>query len=318
MQNHPFSMIAEDGQSIEVCHWQAEGTAQASRGIVEIVHGMAETAKRYEETAAALVAAGFEVFALDLRGHGESAKAKNSLGYAGADGHNWMVKDIALLGQEISRRHPGVPLFLMGHSMGSFLVQKVMYTAPGIYDGFMLTGTCGQRSMIAFGEGLARLHCALTGDQKPSMLLNAIVFGPYNRQFTPVRTPFDWLTRDTAEVDKFVQDPCCGELCSAGFFRDFFHLLSEIHQPGNMERIPRDKPIFIFCGEQDPVGLNGKGARRLIDKYKELGVSELEWKFYPEARHELLHEINREEVIQDMIHWLEEHTAPKAADSLPV
>lgn len=308
MRNDPFSMLAEDGQIIEVNHWTASEGNSSPRGAVEIVHGMAETAVRYAETAQALVAAGFEVYALDLRGHGESARKNKCLGFAGPDGHNGMVKDIALLGREIAQRRPDTPLFLLGHSMGSFLTQKVMYTSPEPYAGFMLTGTCGPRSMLAFGERLARLLCTVQGEQKPSMMLNAMVFGPYNRQFSPVRTPFDWLSRDTAEVDKFIEDPCCGQMCSAGFFRDFFHLLNEIHSTGNIKRILPDKPVYIFCGEQDPVGQNNKGVWRLIDKYTELGLQDLEWKFYPGARHELLHETNRAEVVQDIIHWLNKHT----------
>ncbi|WP_223067882.1 alpha/beta fold hydrolase [Paenibacillus caui] len=308
MMEFPFSMISEDGQSVHVYHWAPADRSIPPRGVIEIVHGMAETAKRYEEAAAKFVEKGFLVYAADLRGHGLTASQQGALGYAGKDGHNAMVKDTLKLGQEIRKKHEGLPLFLFGHSMGSFLVQKIMYTAPEIYAGFLLTGTCGARPFISIGERIAALQCRLQGDRKPSQLLNGLVFGPYNRQFAPVRTPFDWLTRDEEEVDKYIDDPCCGELCSAGFFCDFFRLLSEIHRPSSMAKIPKEKPVFIFCGEQDPVGLNGKGVRRLIDGYGRLGLKDFEWKLYPGARHELLHEINRDEVIRDVIGWLERHT----------
>ncbi|WP_238996533.1 alpha/beta hydrolase [Paenibacillus pinistramenti] len=337
----PFSLMNEDLHPVYVYHWTPEdshaeacknggaendadaGSRETSepareaalKGIVQIVHGMAETAKRYTETAAELVKQGYLVYAADLRGHGRTAEMFHGLGYAGKDGHNGMVQDIILLGSEIARRHPGLPLFLLGHSMGSFLVQKVMYTAPEPYAGFLLTGTCGRQPMIAIGEKLAMLQCSLQGDRQPSMLLNALVFGPYNRQFRPVRTPFDWLTRDKDEVDLFIKDPSCGELCSAGFFHDFFRLLLEIHKPVHMSRIPKHKPVFVFSGGQDPVGQNGKGVKRLIAEYERLGLQHLEWKLYPGARHELFHELNKAEVIRDVLAWLDRQVLQQPAAS---
>ncbi|WP_083180104.1 alpha/beta hydrolase [Paenibacillus yonginensis] len=275
------------------------------KGIVQIVHGMAETGRRYEETAAELVRHGYLVYAADLRGHGRTADQYEGLGYAGKDGHNGMVKDILLLREEIGKRHPGLPVFLLGHSMGSFLVQKVMYTGPERYNAFLLTGSCGRQPFLSFGEKLAAMQCRLQGERKPSLLLNALVFGPYNRQFKPVRTPFDWLSRDTAEVDRFVADPYCGELCSAGFFCDFFRLLREIHRPEHMARIPVDKPVFLFSGAEDPVGHNGKGVERLAADYNRLGLRHVDLKLYPGARHELFHEFNKEEVIRDVLQWLD-------------
>lgn len=309
MENRPFYLTASDGVSITVNHWTADGEPIKPAGVIQIVHGMAETALRYEETAAELVKTGYEVYAADLRGHGKAALEDNSLGYAGRDGHNQMVRDMIQLGGEIRRQHAEpIPLFLFGHSMGSFLTQKMMYTAPELYNGFLLSGTCGPRSMLAIGERLARLQCSLQGERKPSLLLNGMVFGPYNRRFLPIRTPFDWLSRDTSEVDKYIEDPCCGQLCTAGFFRDFFGLLRQIHRPANMKRLPLDKPVLLLAGTMDPVGLYGKGAQRLIDCYKTLGIRDFTWKFYEGARHELLHETNHAEVLSDLTGWLQSHS----------
>ncbi|AWB43909.1 alpha/beta hydrolase [Paenibacillus sp. CAA11] len=299
----PFTLMNSEGQKVFVNYW-VQDPEHAPRGIVQISHGMAETSARYERFARELTAQGFAVYANDHRGHGKTAGYPEYLGYAGPDGHNGMVDDLLLLGSEIRLRHAGIPLFLLGHSMGSFLVQKTMYLSPEPYTGFLLTGSCGGQGGLAAGQLLASAQVRLQGAQHPSLLLNALVFGRYNRQFAPVRTPFDWLTRDQTEVDKFIEDPFCGALCSAGFFYDFFGLLREIHRPEHMAKIPKDKPVFIFSGEEDPVGLNGKGVHRLIEAYKELGLEQVDWKLYPHARHELLNELNRDEVTEDVLYWL--------------
>ena len=139
------------------------------------------------------------------------------------------------------------------------------------------------------------------------MLLNAIVFGGFNRAFRPASTPFDWLSRDQQEVQRFIDDPMCGAVCTAGFFRDFFKLLLEIHLPHHMDRIPKHKPVFLFSGELDPVGLRGKGVLNLYSQYKKLDLKDVEYRLYPGGRHEMLHETNRREVSQDVIDWLERH-----------
>lgn len=306
MRELPFTLINGEGHPIYVYHW-APDENDVPRGIVQISHGMAETAERYKRFAQELCSQGYHVYGNDHRGHGRTASSVEQLGYTGPDGLNGMVRDLRLLRDEIRRRHDSVPLFLLGHSMGSFLVQKIMYTSPGPYAGFLLTGTCGKQPMLTFGQLIASVQCRLQSDKHPSMLLSSLVFGRYNRNFLPTRTGVDWLTRDEAEVDKYLNDPCCGALCCAGFYDDFFRLLREIHRKENMSQIPKDKPVFVFCGEADPVGLNGKGVRRLITVYQELGILDLQWKLYPGARHELLNETNRDEVTEDVLHWLNEH-----------
>lgn len=278
------------------------------RGIVQIAHGMAETAKRYARLAETLVRSGYAVYANDHRGHGLTAGSSQELGWPGEDGFNGMVRDMAELGRIIRSKHPGLPLYLLGHSMGSFLAQKMMYFNPMLYTGFILTGTNGPRPLLSFGARLAHLQSTLQGAEHPSLLMNALTFGGFNKKFLPIRTPFDWLSRDEQEVDRYIEDPHCGFLCSAGFFVGFFSLLREIHKRANMRKIPIDKPVYIFGGGEDPVGMNGKGVRRLVSIYEELGLLDVEFKLYPGGRHEMLNETNREEVMKDLANWLNRHT----------
>ncbi|WP_068615550.1 alpha/beta hydrolase [Paenibacillus tuaregi] len=321
MESHHFDMLSSDGKYIYIYNWfpspsEWEGPP---RGVVQIAHGMAETARRYERLARALTTQGYVVYANDHRGHGRTAGTHEELGRPGTDGFNAMVNDMILLGAIIKDKHPETPLLLLGHSMGSFLTQKVMYTWPDPYAAFMLSGTCGKRGMLQFGEQVARMQIALQGERHPSLLLNALVFGGYNRTFRPVRTAFDWLSRDDGEVDKYIADPECGVISSAGFFRDFFRLLQEIHTPSRMERIPKDKPVYLFSGEEDPVGMKGDGVRLLHRRYQELGLQDVECRLYPGARHEILNEINRDEVTAHLIDWMNQRIPlPESARPDPV
>lgn len=300
-----FTLEDDDHMTLHIYHWHPEQQHQP-RGIVHIAHGMAETALRYERFAEALTQAGYLVYANDHRGHGQTAYSTGHLGYPGVDGFNWMVHDLAHIHKYIRRTHPTLPLYLLGHSMGSFLTQKYMYTYPQLVDGIILSGTNGPRTMLSMGRTLAKLQQRLRGERYPSLLLNSLSFGSFNRSFRPNRTGFDWLSRDTEEVDKFIADPMCGFIASAAFFDQFFDLLQQIHRPGHMRRIPKELPVYIFAGERDPVGHFGKGVLRLVKLYEQLGLTQVSYKLYPEGRHEMLNEINRDEVSADLIAWLNE------------
>jgi alpha-beta hydrolase superfamily lysophospholipase len=303
MQSQSFTLQDGDNYTLHVYHWHPEPEIPV-RGIVQIAHGMAETAVRYERFAQALTEAGYIVYAHDHRGHGRTAQSFEQLGYPGEDGFNWMVRNMAQISVHIRETHPNTPLYLMGHSMGSFLTQKYMYEHPELVNGIILSGSNGPRSLLGSGRTLAKVQMKLQGERHPSALLNAMSFGSFNRAFKPNRTGFDWLTRDEAEVDKFIDDPLCGFICSTAFFYQFFGLLQEIHSPANLDRIPKDLPIYVFSGSQDPVGAHGKGVRKLLSLYEKLGLSHVLAKLYPDGRHEMLNETNRDEVTTDVIAWL--------------
>jgi alpha-beta hydrolase superfamily lysophospholipase len=307
-----------DGTRIFIRQWTPERAVAA----VQIVHGMAEHSRRYRRAAERLVQEGFVVWAADMRGHGQTAAAgKNDPARGGLSGHcadrggfSLVVQDVAEISRALHRAYPQVPLFLMGHSWGSFIVQAYMetYCAGNSEDpaGVILSGTRGPGGMkIRLGAAVMALLATLMGRRRASRAARALSDGPFNRPFRPNRTPFDWLSRDEAEVNKYVSDPFCGMLCSVGFYRDMTEALNRIHRSEALERIPRNLPIYIFGGSADPVGDMGLGPTALVNAYRSLGVEDLEFVLYPDARHETLNETNREEVLENLVSWLTRHIA---------
>ncbi|GLI08173.1 alpha/beta hydrolase [Paenibacillus tyrfis] len=308
MRDRQFTFPDADGEAIFVYEWLPEEDVPV-RGVVQIAHGMAETAARYERFAGVLTGAGYAVYANDHRGHGRTAGSPERFGVIGENGFQRMAEAMGQLTDLIRVQFSDVPFYVFGHSMGSFLTQKYMYLFPGKVDGIVLSGTNGPQKLLGIGSALARRLAARKGDQHRSELLMRLTLGSYNRQFRPNRTPFDWLSRDEREVDLFAADPDCGFAMTAGFWIDFFRGLQEIHDERNMRQIPVDMPVYLFSGELDPVGRRGKGVVELAGLYRELGLRHVTYKLYPQGRHEMLNEINRDAVMQDVLHWLDEQTA---------
>jgi alpha-beta hydrolase superfamily lysophospholipase len=205
----------------------------------------------------------------------------------------------------IKAENPMLPLYLLGHSMGSFLSQRYVQLYGNDIHGLILSGTNGRQGLILdLGLVIATLEIKLKGRKKRSKILNNLSFGSYNNMFKPVRTGFDWLSRDEKEVDKYIEDEYCGGVFTAGFFYDFFKGLKDIEKKTNMALVPKDLPIYIFSGEKDPVGKCTKGVLKLIGEYKSLGIKDINCRFYKDGRHEMLNEINRDEVISDLLQWL--------------
>jgi alpha-beta hydrolase superfamily lysophospholipase len=307
MKNETFTFNDDQGIEIFVYKWLPEDDVKV-KGVVQISHGMAEAAARYERTANALTASGYIVYANDHRGHGKTAGKVENVGYCGEDGFNWMVKDMYSLNGIIRRENPGLLVFLLGHSMGSFLSQSYISIYGDTIDGVILSGTSGRQGpILGIGTMLAKLEMKRVGPKTSSNMLNKMSFGSYNKQFKPCRTDFDWLNRDEVAVDLYINDPYCGGVFSTGFFYDLTKGLRDIHKKETMERIPKDLPVYLFSGEKDPVGNCCKTVRSLIDDYKTLGIVDVSYKFYKDGRHEMLNELNRDEVIADVINWLDRH-----------
>lgn len=312
MRENSFTITDPVGVALHVYEWLPE-PEMPIRGIVQISHGMCETAARYARLAGALTGNGYAVYAHDHRGHGLTAGEVDLLGDTGENGFYWMRRNVLQLCAIALSRHVGQPIFLLAHSMGSFLAQKMMCEEGNeVYAGYILSGTNGPRSMLRLGESLASMQFRLQGDRHRSVLLNGIVFGGYNRAFLPVRTAFDWLSSDASEVDKYIADPLCGAICTTRFFRDFFQLLRDIHSRKSLSTLCKDKPVYLFSGAKDPVGMNGQGVLRLVKIYEEHGISDVEHKLYPEGRHEMLNEVNREQVTIDILDWLARHLPSEA------
>jgi alpha-beta hydrolase superfamily lysophospholipase len=296
----------EDSEGVRIYTYEWQPEFEKPKAVVQISHGMAETAKRYERLAQTLTNHGYIVVANDHRGHGKTAGSLDNIGILGPDSFNWMVKDMAELSDRIRHAHSGLPIFLLGHSMGSFLTQQYMYRFPSKVSGFILSGSNGKpSSALGIAIMIAAFEAKLRGENYRSKLLNSLTFGGYNKAFRPTRSNFDWLSRDTAEVDAYMNNPYCGAVFTVSFFRDFFKGLQETNLEENMRKIPKDLPIYVFSGEKDPVGGMGKGVRQLLRMYHELGLKQVSSTLYPECRHEMLNELNREEVMNDLLAWLE-------------
>ncbi|MGH4052395.1 MAG: lysophospholipase [Clostridium sp.] len=278
------------------------------KGVVQIAHGMAETAARYENFASTLTKDGFIVYANDHRGHGKTVGQVERLGDLGEDSFNSMVEDMHSLNKIIKEENPNLPVFLFGHSMGSFLSQRYVCLYSGELNGAIITGTCGARGIILdIGLLIVKTEIKKVGRNGRSDKLGKLIFGGYDRAFKPCRTAYDWLSSDNKEVDKYINDPFCGSSFTAGFFCDFLSGLKSAENDTEIKNISIDLPIYIFAGDKDPVGKNGKGVLKLVKTYRKHGIKDLVYKFYKGGRHEMLNEINKEEVIEDVIKWLNAH-----------
>lgn len=269
------------------------------------VHGMAEHSKRYEELALFLNQKNIAVFTYDHRGHGRSILDGESHGYLGRDGFNKLVSDLDILVDHVKGLHPRKKVFLLGHSMGSFIVQRYIQNYKKI-SGVILSGSSykivGMRLMKWIGGSLVLLGQG----KKQGKLMNQLSFGSFNKSFKPNRTDFDWLNRDSNEVDLYVNDVCCGFISTNQFYYDFIKGLIELQSEKNIRRVKKNLPMYLIAGEKDPVGHMGKKVKELNTVYKKYS-NDVELKLYPEARHEILVEKNKEEVYQDIYKWLEKH-----------
>ncbi|MDQ6942401.1 MAG: lysophospholipase [Candidatus Eremiobacteraeota bacterium] len=276
----------------------------APKAIVVIAHGMAEHAARYARFAGELATGGYAVYAPDHRGHGRTAGGDDCLGWAGGDGWNGMLRDLDRLAALVAQRHPGVPLFLLGHSMGSVLAQRFAQLHGDRLAGLILSGSFGGAPNINAGIAVARVLRLLRGDRAPSPLQRTM-FAGFNKTFTPQRTGFEWLSRDDAEVRKYADDPWCGFTFSNRFLVDMLRGYAESWKAANERRIPVALPVLFFSGALDPVGANTRAVTALAERYRALGLRDVQVTFYPGARHETLNETNRDEVVRDVMAWLD-------------
>jgi alpha-beta hydrolase superfamily lysophospholipase len=310
MRSADFVFRTVDGVSLHVSGW----TVQSPKAIIQVLHGMAEHSSRYARLAQSLAAAGCSTYAHDHRGHGKSIPAGMPPGHmADTDGWNRIVEDAHGVNREIARRHPGVPIIVLGHSMGSFALQQLLFEHPNDMVAAALSASNGKPPPIAvLGKVVARLERARLGRRSPSPILQRLTFGEYNKAFSPARTEFDWLSRDPDEVDKYVADPLCGFPVSTQVWIDLLSGLDRIAKPSNVAKVPKSMPLYLFAGDRDPVGDFGKGMKRLYEAYKRAAIFDVRLKLYPGARHETLNETNRAEVTKDFIGWCDEIIAARS------
>lgn len=300
-----YTFTSSDSKTkIRVRRWDPDG---APRGIVQIAHGVAEHVERYDGFMSYLAENGFIAAANDHLGHGKSVTDKSNRGYfAKEDGWNLVVRDMHKLHDELFSEHPELPFFLFGHSMGSFLARTYIINYPAELSGAVICGTGHQdAALVNAGGAMASLVCKLKGDKHKSKFLNSVAFGSYNNGFKPNRTEYDWLSRDPDIVDKYIADPLCGYITCAGQLRDMMGGIKYITDMNNMVKMRKTLPVFFIAGEKDPVGENGKGVRKACEAFRTVGMEDVSIKLYPECRHEILNELNKDEVMKDVLVWIE-------------
>ena len=298
-----------DGSRAWLYSWLPTGQPKA---VVQVVHGMAEHGARYARLAAALNAQGFAVFAQDLPGHGRSAESVSQLGHIAAQG-SWarLLSAVHGVRAQLEQTHAGTPLFLLGHSMGSFIAQHHLVEHGAGLAGAVLSGTTGSLGpMRAMGLKLNQAQIKLFGPEHRSALTEAMTFKAFNKAFKPNRTRADWLSHDMAEVDAYVSDPYCGFRCSASLWAGLLKAGAELLDAKRLARIPKDLPVKLIAGSEDPVCDGGRGSHLLAAHYREAGLSDVTTVGYEGARHELLNETCRAAVTADLLDWLHERLQP--------
>ena len=298
------SFLSSDGHTQLYCReYLPDGNAV---GIVQIVHGLGEHIGRYDAFATFLADNGYIVAAHDQLGHGKSAERQDAFGLLSeSEGWNKALKDIRTLHDKITAKYPGKPVFMLGHSMGSFLVRTYLIRFRDGLDGAVLSGTGQQRSFLVSGEKLiTSLEVRRRGAKYKSSRMNKLAFGNYNDKFDSVRTSFDWISRDESVVDGFVTDPLCSFVPTAGLMRDMMAGIDFISRPKNVSRMKKSLPVLFISGDCDPVGENGRGVIRSYKSFLKAGMTDVTMKLYHGARHEVLNETNKAEVYQDVLCWL--------------
>lgn len=287
---------------LHCCCWMPE---ENPRAIVQIIHGIAEYVGRYDGFARWLNSHGIGVVGEDHMGHGGSIQ----YGTQGYFSGGWFAaaEDSYAIVKQTRLQYPDVPYFLLGHSMGSFMARTLLarYPDSGL-RGCILSGTAWQPApMVQTAAAICKAVCKLKGEKTPSPGLQKLAFGAYNAKIEHPRTAFDWVNRSDREVDAYVADPWCGFTASAGLLRDMMTGISYIQKKDSLDAMNKTLPVYFVAGGDDPVGNYGRGVRQAAAAFQKAGMEQVDLKLYPLCRHEILLEINRQEIYQDILNWLE-------------
>ena len=305
MRKEEFYFDSRDGQSkIHAVRYTPE-TAEIV-GVVQIVHGMAEYVERYEEFAKFLTKRGFVVTGDDHLGHGKTVPQGGVYGYfCEQDPATVVVRDVHRLKKMTQKLYPDVPYIIVGHSMGSFILRNYLCRYGTGISGAVIMGTGMQPpAIIKISKSVTAIQKLLCGSKHVGKFIDKMAFGSYNKRFAPNRTAVDWLCGNEVEVDRYVADPLCGFVFTINGFRTLFELIDRIQKKENLEKVPKNLPVFMVSGADDPVGDYGKGVQRAYDSLKEAGLEHMQLKLYEKGRHELLNEVNRDVVMQDIYNWI--------------
>lgn len=302
-----FSFLSADGKNkIHAVLWKPEEWYSLPRGIIQISHGMVEYIERYEELAEYLNTKGFLVVGNDHLGHGQSVSTRDDWGYfAPENGSQYVVEDLHRLTLIIKKQYPNVPYFLLGHSMGSFMARRYLMKYGRELTGALLLGTGNQPiSALKVGLGLVEITKRIYGERYRSKKIQYLMFGQYNKKILNPKTNNDWVTSDQEILDKYNSTPACNFIFTLNGFEVLLTTLLYIENKKNIEKIPKNLPIFLLAGKEDPVGNYGKAVEEVYRIYKKAGIQNIKIRLFDHCRHELHNEINRKEVYQCISNWL--------------
>ena len=290
---------------IHALRCEPEGEARA---VVQIAHGVADHISRYDDLMLYLAENGIVCVGDDHLGHGESIRSPEQQGFFNEeDGWNCVIKDVDALRDLTRRDYPDLPYIFFGHSMGSFVVRTYLIQHPDKYDAAILSGTGHQNKLMIFaGSTAARLMTRSKGPMGDGTALNNMAFGSYCKKIPNPRTPFDWISRDEAAVDKYIADPWCGFVCKVSLYRDMMEGVKFITNQKNIDKMNKEAPVYFMSGDADPVGDYGVGVEKAYHAFCAAGLKDVSMKLYPGGRHEMLNEINREDVKKDILDWINE------------
>ena len=276
------------------------------RAIVQIIHGIAEYIDRYDEFMSFLADNGIIAVGTDHLGHGKSIESEEQTGFfAYENGWDYAVRDEEVLRLAMHENYPELPIVVFGHSMGSFMARTLLIRYPDAFNAAIISGTGNQGSaLVNGGLFMGNLVTGLKGAHHYSKFLNNLAFGSYNKIYENPKTEYDWLSRDEANVQKYIDDPLCGFIPTCSLFRDMMTGVKFITNKKNLTAMNKDMPVYFMSGDMDPVGECGKGVQKAYNNFLEAGMKDVSIKLYPGGRHEMLNEINKDEVYSDILTWL--------------
>ena len=276
------------------------------RGVIQIAHGIAEHIERYDDFAAFLAQNGFVVVGNDHLGHGQSVSNPDDLGFFADDkGWDYVVRDMDQLHDLMKAQYPDVPYIFFGHSMGSFLTRTYIIKHPEKPDLVILSGTGHQsKALVYSGYAMAEAIVRAKGPRADGRFLNDLAFGSYNSKVPFPMTDFDWLSQDYEMVKKYISDPLCGFVAKASLYRDMMGGIKFVTDQKNIDTMNKDTPVYFMSGDKDPVGDYGKGVERAYKAFCQAGLRDVFMRLYPDGRHEMLNELNRQQVYRDVLDWI--------------
>ena len=303
MLKEEFNFPSSDGNTeIHSIRWIPEGEVRA---ILQLSHGMVEHIERYDDFAAFLTGKGFLVTGNDHLGHGKSVTDEKKLFHFPKNGNSILLKDMHRLRSITQKKYPDIPYFIMGHSMGSFLVRQYICMQGSGLKGAVIMGTGEQsRAALSFAKGLSNVKSAIQKPEHHSKTITKLAFGTYNSKIKDNKTEYDWLSRDEEMVNRYIIDPLCGGTFTNQAFSEMFGSMIYLKKKDNLKKMPEDLPLLFVSGDADPVGAYGKGPRVAAKRCLDSGVENVTCKIYEGSRHELLNEINKEDVYSDIAEWL--------------